>query len=310
MAANYTEESSSRTQIIANGILGLCTLLLNVISLVSILQSRSFPIRQKVVFFSLLATDTILGIQTTAVRLLPLRYTTEHILCQLRLFSGTIITLATILSNLLITTERLLAMILPMNLNKKITWKKLAALAIFLWILSGTLTFSFFSDGYHGPVCQFIVTGNPNGYVFIGSFIIVIFFIIFVMYSYIVKVTRRHIRQIAATMVGNTPVIDERRAFKSKAELRTTVTVGIIVGVFGMSYCPMAVYLIYCGLFVSDMFAFTATNQTVFTIMVTFYMMNSVINPIIYILRLKNCRQEMIARILCRPQPHFENPKP
>ncbi|KAK6173539.1 hypothetical protein SNE40_016970 [Patella caerulea] len=310
MAVNSTEESSSRTQIIANGILGVCMFLLNVISLVSILKSRSFPIRQKVVFCSLLATDTILGIHMTAVRLLPLHYTTEHILCQFRLYFGLILTFATILSNLLITTERLLTIILPMNLNKKITWKKLAAFAIFLWILSSTLTFSLFSDGFQGPVCQFIVTGNPNGYIFMGSFIFVVFFLIFVMYLYIVKVTRRHIRQIAATMVGNTPVIHERRAFKSKAELRTTVTVGIIVGVFGMSYCPIAAYIIYCGLFVSDMFAFTATNQTVFTIMMTFYMMNSVINPIIYILRLKNCRQEMIARILCRPQPHFENSEP
>ncbi|KAK6172678.1 hypothetical protein SNE40_016289 [Patella caerulea] len=307
MVANSNEDSGSTAQTFANGIFGLLTFGLNFLSLVAVLQSRSFPIRQKVIFISILVTDTIVGIQVTGVRLLPIHYSPDHILCKVRLYAGITIALATSLSNVLITTERFLSIILPMRLNKKITWKVVAVFAIFLWILSITLALSLFSDGFSGPVCEFIVTGNPNGYVFIGCVMWVSFLTILIMYVYIVKITRRHIRQITTTMVGNTPIIDARKAFQSKAELRMTVTVGIIVGMFGVSYSPVACYLIYGGLFVPDLLAFTTSYETVFKTVITFFTMNSVINPIIYILRLRNCRQEMIARILCRPQPRFDN---
>ncbi|KAK6172679.1 hypothetical protein SNE40_016290 [Patella caerulea] len=307
MEANSTEVSSSTAQTFANGIFGLLTFGLNFLSLVAILQSRSFPVRQKVVFISILMTDMIVGIQSAGVRLSPIRYKPEHFLCQSRLYAGLTIIFATCLSNVFITTERLLTIILPMRLNNKITWKVLAVISIFLWILSITFTVSFFSDGFRGDSCDAIVSGNPNGYVFLGCFIWIAFLTILVMYVYIVKVTRRHIRHIATTMVGNTPVIDERRSFQSKAALRMTVTVGIIVGMFGISFSPMAVYLIYGGLFVPDMSDFTKSYGTPFKMVITFFTMNSFINPIIYILRLRNCRREMIARILCRPQPHFEN---
>ncbi|KAK6166771.1 hypothetical protein SNE40_023393 [Patella caerulea] len=308
MSTNSTAEPGPTTQYITNGILGILVFSLNALSLISILLSRSFPARQKVLFFSLLLTDTLLGFQILCVRLIPIRYNSEHFLCKSRLYTGIIFTYSTILSNLFITIERLFSISLPVNINRQITWKKMAIVVALIWTIAIILTFSFFATDFEGPVCQFVVVGNLTGYVVLGFSICIVFLIIVVMYAYIAKVTRRHIRQIAATMVGNNPVTNIGIVYQNKADLRTTVTVGIIVGIFGISYCPMGVYLIYSGLYVSDVTAFIATNQTIFTIMLTFYVMNSLINPIVYIFRLKKCRQEMIARILCRPQPDFLNP--
>ncbi|KAK6180559.1 hypothetical protein SNE40_012691 [Patella caerulea] len=304
---NSTAEPDPTTQYITNGILGILMFSLNALSLASILQSRTFPPRQKVLFSSLLLTDTLLGFQILSVRLLPIKYNSQHFLCKARLYTGIIFNYATIFSNLLITTERILSISLPMNLNRQITWKKMLIVIAFIWAIAIILTFSFFTVGFEGPVCQFVVVGNIIGYIVAGFSNCIVFIIIVVMYIYIAKVTRRHIRQIAATMVGNNPVINKRTTYQNKADLRTTVTVGIIVGVCGVSYCPMGVYLIYSGLFVSDVSAFVATNQTIFTITLTFYMMNSLINPVVYIFRLKKCRQEMVDRILCRPRSDFIN---
>ncbi|KAK6190196.1 hypothetical protein SNE40_002117 [Patella caerulea] len=300
MWQNTTNVFIQEVQNVTNGLLGSLAFLLNIVTFVCIIISRSLPARQKVVFLSLIATDFTTSLIILMVRAVQFKYESDHFLCHIRLYTSLVVMFVTILSNLLNTTERFLSMALPLHLDVKITWKHLAVCVLLCWVFAIVATFSFFWEGFGGiEKCQFMVIQHPRGYMFLAVFICVNFLIIIAMYAYITRVTRRHIRQIAATIVDDSSSENKRRTFYTSAGIRITVTVGIIVCVFGISYVPLGVYVMYSVFNMPVDQAAKQNNQTVYAIIVTLLLMNSMVNPVIYILRFKKCRDEMIARFWC-----------
>ncbi|ESO99459.1 hypothetical protein LOTGIDRAFT_158544 [Lottia gigantea] len=301
MAANATVSfHAGDVQKYLNLFIGVLTVTLALFSWLLILKGRSMSKRQKVCFCALLLTDTLLGLQVVIIRLIPFDYNSDHIICFLRLYLGLVLNVLTCLSSVLMTAERFFVMYKPLTFNRHITWQRLAYCIVMFWIFAVCLIFGLFHKGFGGQaVCQFWTCGDINGYIVVSVLDLTCYIIVLCMYAYIVKVTRRHFRMIAATMIGD--VVAENVHKLTKKGHRTNITVGIIIFAFGISYIPMNSYSFYYALAFTqeERINIESTNQT-FTILLGLFLINSLVNPIVYIWRLKRCRQEIVNWLLCR----------
>ncbi|ESO90196.1 hypothetical protein LOTGIDRAFT_164511 [Lottia gigantea] len=203
--ANTTVASSSNQQIVVNAIIGGLVFLLCLFTFTSILLTKSLRNKEKVCYLAIICSDLVLSCQILFVRLLPITFNSDHPLCHFQLWNGIILTQATMFSNMMVTTERFVSVVLPFRFSEKVTCKRLMVVYAFLWVAAIVLTFVMFSDGFSGStLCQFLTVGNRKSYAILGSFMCSIVIVDFSLYVGIIKVARRHIRQIAATMVdGN-----------------------------------------------------------------------------------------------------------
>ncbi|KAK6173417.1 hypothetical protein SNE40_016871 [Patella caerulea] len=276
------------------GVIGLIAAVLNAVSWVAILKTKSILPRLKVCYSGFVISGIIIGTTGMQISLMPSEILNTESFCNYRVVYGLTSVLIALFVAVMITVERFLAIRFPFLFRTVVTWKKVLICKILILPISLTIIFSFYMYGFGGVYsCDYIACGSLGLCRFMSLTYLTAIFVLLGMHLYIYMVIRRHLRQVVV------PREEATSSFRTSArsESKTTMTIAILLLAFVLCYLPIG--SIYFLISITDELLLIPYDQTIRAVIFIFLSLNSFLNPIAYFWRIKECRTE-IKKLLGR----------
>ncbi|XP_026224784.1 trace amine-associated receptor 13c-like, partial [Anabas testudineus] len=257
----------------------LLTVSLNLLVIISISHFRQLHTSTNLLLLSLAVSDFLVGLLVMPFQILLAEpcWLLGDLACILCSFLPFITVPASIVNMVLISVDRYVAVCDPLHYTAKITPKRIRISVLLCWIYSVFYNFLFLFDNLKQPgrynSCYGECVISVNGAVdLVISFIIPISSIIILyMRVFVVAVSQaRSMRShIAAVKLQRSVTVTVK-----KSELKAARTLGVVVAVFLMCYCP------YYGISLAgyDLMMGSSINIFMFFLVI----LNSCLNPLIY----------------------------
>uniref|UniRef100_A0A3Q1JR81 G-protein coupled receptors family 1 profile domain-containing protein n=1 Tax=Anabas testudineus TaxID=64144 RepID=A0A3Q1JR81_ANATE len=241
--------------------------------------SRQLHTPTNLLLLSLAVSDFLVGLIVMPFQILLLEpcWFLGDLVCVLFNFSPLITVCASAVNMVLISVDRYVAICDPLRYSAKITANRVRISVLLCWIYSFFYIFMILFDNLKQPgrynSCYGECVININGAVDIVMFFIVPISSIIILYMrvFVVAVSQaRSMRShIAAVKLQRSVTVTVK-----KSELKAARTLGVVVAVFLICYCPC-----YCVSFSGyDILMGSSTN--LFILFLVYF--NSCLNPVIY----------------------------
>uniref|UniRef100_UPI0009B363FA trace amine-associated receptor 4-like n=1 Tax=Monopterus albus TaxID=43700 RepID=UPI0009B363FA len=259
--------------------LSLLTASLNLLVIISISHFRQLHTPTNLLLLSLAVADFLVGVFVIPMKILEIEpcWFLGDLVCVLCFFLTCITVNASILNIILISVDRYVAICDPLHYPTKITQKRVRLLILLCWIYAVFYSFMLVYDNLEQPgrynSCYGQCVVNINGVVDIVLFfilpitaIVILYLRVFVVAVSQARAMRSH---IAAVTLQRSVTVTAK-----KSELKAARTLGVLVAVFLMCYCPY-----YCVTFSGYDIMMGSSIEVYMSFLIYF---NSCLNPVIY----------------------------
>ncbi|XP_077075699.1 trace amine-associated receptor 13c-like [Siphateles boraxobius] len=260
----------------------LLTVCGNLLVIISVSHFKQLHTPANILILSLAASDLLIGVFVMPLYLpwlIESCWISGPVMCsvfKLVNFQATSVSVHTVA---LIAVDRFLALHSPFFYSEKIFPTVICIATLFNWLFSLLYNFTIlFINGNFTFICPGECVSTIDG---VSSFIdlLIVFLmpctLIIILYTHVFVIARKHVTAIRALQVYNSKESSKNRV-SDKIERKAAKLLGILVFVFLL--CLLPYYI--CSLVVS----YNAELFYVRDVTVTFFLLNSTINPIIYAL--------------------------
>ena len=285
-----SEVDDLRSTFIANCVfnvfLSSTAILFNTVTLLAIRKTSSLPKTLRTLLVSLAVSDICVGLlgQTLYTSLLVKWLQLKIINCSIYMafdVSMGLFSIASFLGVVAVGVDRFLAIHLHLRYNELVTYKRVIAVVISIWLLSFTLPFIVMLGL---DILSLVIT-------FLG---VLCFVLTLTVYTKMYLAVRRHKSQIQVLQVGQVAQIGESANFAS-----------VVRSALGTFYVYLVILVCYVPHFIC-LAAIEINGPSIalkgfFLYSVTLAFLNSSLNPVIYCWRLRHIRQAIrdILRDMC-----------
>ncbi|KAK2814480.1 hypothetical protein Q5P01_000393 [Channa striata] len=272
-------QSESMLIYILLSFISLLTVILNLLVIVSISHFRQLHTPTNLIILSLAVSDFLVGLFVMPFQILLTEpcWFLGDLVCVLFYFSPFITVCASVINMVLISVDRYVAICDPLRYSTKITQRRVKIYVLLSWSYSVFYSFMFLYDNLKQPgrynscfgECVINIIGAVDvvlGFVIPISTIVILYLRVFVVAVSQARAMRSHITAVKLQSSVTVTV--------KKSELKAARTLGVVVSVFIVCYCPS-----YCvSLSGYDLMMGSSTN--LFVVFLVF--LNSCLNPVIY----------------------------
>ncbi|XP_026223287.1 trace amine-associated receptor 7e-like [Anabas testudineus] len=257
--------------------LSLLTVSLNLLVIISISHFRQLHTSTNLLLLSLAVSDFFVGLLVVQFQILLLEpcWLLGDLACILCSFLPYISVPATAVNMVLISVDRYVAVCDPLRYGTKITPKRVKICVLLCWIYSVFYDFLFLFDNLKQPgkynscygECLINVNGNVDlilRFIIPTTSIIILYSRVFVVAVSQARSMRSHIAAVKL----------QRSKTVKKSELKAARTLGVVVAVFLMCYCP------FYGISLAGYNYMMGSSTHI--IMIFLVIFNSCLNPLIY----------------------------
>ncbi|KAF3696462.1 Trace amine-associated receptor 7b [Channa argus] len=248
--------------------ISLLTVVLNLLVIISISHFRQLHSPTNLLLLSLAVSDFLVGLLVIPFQILYTEpcWLLGDLACVMFNVVPFITVCASVVNMVLISVDRYVAICYPLHYSTRITQKRVQICVLLCWIYSVFYCFMTLSDNLKEP-------GRYNSCY--GECVINIFGALDIVISFIIPVSTIIILYVRVFVVA----VSQARASSvtvtvKKSELKAARTLGVVVAVFVMSYCPY-----YC-VSISGYDMMIGSKLEVFMIFLVY--LNSSLNPVIY----------------------------
>ncbi|XP_031146305.1 trace amine-associated receptor 7a-like [Sander lucioperca] len=263
--------------------MSLITVALNLLIIISISHFRQLHTPTNILLLSLAVSDLLVGLLLMPVEVLRTTscwYFGDFVCATYTLLSG-IFTSASIGDMVLISVDRYVAICDPMHYTTKVTARRVQFCVCLCWLYSVSYSFLYLknlptqSGSYKScyGACLIVITNNSVTVELVLSFIVPVTVII-ALYLGIFAVAVSQARAMRSHITAVTLQLSVTPKAK-KSELKAARTLGVLVVVFLMCFCPY-----YCFFIAGDSLL-TALSAS---FVIYLFYCNSCLNPVIYAL--------------------------
>ncbi|XP_071331140.1 trace amine-associated receptor 13c-like [Trachinotus anak] len=261
--------------------ISVLTAALNLLLIVSISHFRQLHTPTNLLLLSLAVSDFLVGLLVMPFQILLTEpcWPLGDLLCTVYYFLPFITISASIVSMVLISVDRYVAICDPLHYPTKITQNRVKVCVLLCWVYSVFCSFLLLYENLKQPgrysscrgECVIHVSGAADlvlGFILPITAIVVLYARVFVVAVSQARAMRSH---IAAVTLQRSETVTAKRS-----EVKAARTLGVVVAVFLMCYCPY-----YCV-------SLSGYNLTVGSsteaFMIFLLLFNSCLNPVIYAL--------------------------
>ncbi|KAK2814445.1 hypothetical protein Q5P01_000451 [Channa striata] len=272
-------QSESMLIYILMSFISLFTVVLNLLVIISISHFRQLHTPTNFVLLSLAVSDFLVGLFVIPSQILLTEpcWFLGDLLCVLYYCLNFIIVYASVINMVLISVDRYVAICDPLHYSTKITQMRVRICVLLCWTYSFIYSFMFIFDSLKQPgrynscygECVINISGAADivlGFILPISTIVVLYLRVFVVAVSQARAMRSHIT--AVKMQSSVTVTVK------KSELKAARTLGVVVAVFLMCYCPY-----YCVSLSSSDLIIGSSSEAFMSFLVY---SNSCLNPLIY----------------------------
>ncbi|XP_034741409.1 trace amine-associated receptor 13c-like [Etheostoma cragini] len=263
--------------------ISLTTVTLNLLIIISISHFRQLHTPTNILLHSLAVSDFLVGLMLMPVEVL--RQTScwflDDFLCFLYNYLSIIITVSSIGDIVLISVDRYVAICDPLHYNTRITLNRVKLCVFLCWLYSASYSFLFVKDDLYQPgrynscygECLLFIDFFTGLIDLILSFIVPVTVIV-ALYLRVFAVAVSQARAMRSHITAVTLKLSVTPKAK-KSELKAVRTLGVLVVVFLICYCPF-----YCVSVAGD----TLVSASFASYVLVVFYSNSCLNPVIYAL--------------------------
>ncbi|XP_058478611.1 trace amine-associated receptor 13c-like [Solea solea] len=283
-------------------IISLVTVALNLLVIISISHFRQLHTPTNLLLLSLAVSDLFVGFLLMPVEIIYIEacWLLGDIVCTLYYIIDYIITSASVASMVLISLDRYIAICDPLRYPDKVTKKKVQLCVCLCWLCSIFYRIFLLIDDLKHPgksiaclgECVVVISYVAGLVDFIFTFAIPITIII-VLYMRVFVVALSHARAIRSHIAT---ISTQRSGTVKKTELKAAMTLGIVVIVFLICFCPY-----YYPIMVGEDTSVDASSAAVEIWLAHF---NSCLNPVIYAFFypwFRNCIKRIVTLQILKP---------
>uniref|UniRef100_A0A3Q1JJZ0 G-protein coupled receptors family 1 profile domain-containing protein n=1 Tax=Anabas testudineus TaxID=64144 RepID=A0A3Q1JJZ0_ANATE len=277
MTLNFSQESMLIYTLLP--FFALLTVSLNLLVIISISHFRQLHTSTNLLLLSLAVSDFFVGLLVVPFQILLLEpcWLLGDLACILCSFLPVFSVPATAVNMVLISVDRYVAVCDPLRYGTKINPKRVKICVLLCWIYSVSYDFLFLFDNLKKPgkynscygECVISVNGHVDlilRFIIPTTSIIILYTRVFVVAVSQARSMRSH---IAAVKLQRSTTVTVK-----KSELKAARTLGVVVAVFLMCYCP------YYGISLAAYELMTGSLINIF--MIFLVILNSCLNPLIY----------------------------
>ncbi|KAK2814545.1 hypothetical protein Q5P01_000271 [Channa striata] len=242
-------------------------------------HSRKLHTPTNLLLLSLAVSDFLVGLFVMPFQILlnePCWFL-DDLICVLFYFLTFIIVYASLVNMVLISVDRYVAICDPLRYSNRITHRRVRICVLLCWIYSVFYSFLFLSDNLKQPgrfnscygqcvINVLVAVDLVISFIIPISTIVILYLRVFVVAVSQARAMRSHITAVNLQSSVTVTV--------KKSELKAARTLGVVVTVFIMCYCPA-----YC-LLLSNNDSINSSSVKVFLCFLIYF--NSCLNPIIY----------------------------
>ena len=279
---------------VINAILSFTAIVLNIITIQALRKTSSLSKTLKTLLLSLAISDVGVGLVAQPLYVASLAMKIEqntnniavHTVEEAYLIPTKLFGFASYFGVVLLTVDRFLAIHLHLRYQELVTYKRVVAVVISVWLLSALISFLSLSMG---PVALSIV---------LGTILVVWVVITGILYCKIYAAVRHHTNQIHALQVQQ-EAQNEDMANVAR-QIKTALATFYVYVVFLACYLPIS-----CVLF-AMINGKTALLSHLRDFTLTLVYLNSSLNPLIYCWKMRHTRQKVmdILRNILAIGPH------
>ncbi|XP_028249013.1 trace amine-associated receptor 13c-like [Parambassis ranga] len=259
--------------------ISLITTALNLLVIISVSHFRKLQTPTNIFLLSLAVTDFLVGllVMTATIYLRTSCWYFGDIMCSLYSYVHVIILCSSVAIMVLISADRYVAICDPLHYPTRVTERRAKLWVCLCWLCSVLFTTVILKEDltYPGKFknCHGVCSAHPNyiGFIFylVLTFIVPITVIVVLyMRVFVVAVSQARAMRSRVTAVSVTVTA-------KKSELKAARTLGVLVVVFLMCYCPY-----YLFFFIETQI----TNLWILALLCYLVYFNSCLNPLIYAL--------------------------
>ncbi|XP_037644963.1 trace amine-associated receptor 13c-like [Sebastes umbrosus] len=263
--------------------ISLLTVALNLLVIISVSHFRQLHTPTNILLLSLAFSDFLVGLLVMPGELI--RKTScwffGDLMCSLYNYLSYIVTSASVGVMVLISVERYVAICDPLHYTTKITVNRIKLCFCLCWLCAVSSSSLFVKDDLTQPgrykscygECVIVIDFIAGTVDLVLNFILPVTIII-VLYLRVFAVAVSQARAMRSHITAVTLRLSVTQK-TNKSELKAARTLGVLVVVFLMCFCPL-----YCGLLIDENFA-----QSPYELFLLFlFYFNSCLNPVIYAL--------------------------
>ncbi|KAF3696460.1 Trace amine-associated receptor 7a [Channa argus] len=259
--------------------ISLLTVVLNLLVIISISHFRQLHTPTNFIILSLAVSDFLVGLFVMPFQILLTEpcWLLGDMLCSLFFFLACITVCASEVNMVLISVDRYVAICDPLHYSTRITQHRVQICVLLCWIYCVFYSFMILYDNLKEPgrynscygQCVINISGAVHivfAFILPISTIIILYVRVFVVAVSQARAMRSHITAVKLQRSVTVTV--------KKSELKAARTLGVVVAVFLMCFCPY-----YCvSLSHSDIMMASSTNAFINFLL----LLNSCLNPVIY----------------------------
>ncbi|KAM9346961.1 trace amine-associated receptor 13c-like [Symphorus nematophorus] len=260
--------------------ISLLTVSLNLLVIISVSHFRQLHTPTNILLLSLAVSDFLVGLLLMPAEILLKTscWFLGGVACSLYIYVSLIITSASVGDMVLISIDRYVAICQPLHYSTRITVKRVQLCVCLCWLCSVFCNGLFVKDGLYQPdrynschgECVIVIEIIAVAVDLVVTFIIPVTVII-CLYMRVFAVAVSQARAMRSHVTAATLQLSVTPAAK-KSELKAARTLGILVVVFLICFCPY-----YCVSLTGDNILSVSSASILFYI-------NSCLNPVIYAL--------------------------
>ncbi|XP_034741642.1 trace amine-associated receptor 13c-like [Etheostoma cragini] len=263
--------------------ISLNTVTLNLLIIISISHFRQLHTPTNILLLSLAVSDLLVGLVLMPGEILKKTscWFLGDFVCFLYNYLSIIISVSSLGDIVLISVDRYVAICDPLHYNTRITMNRVKLSVFLCWLCSASYSFLFVKDDLTQPgrynSCYgecFLVVDYFTGIMDLVLSLIVTVTVIIALYLRVFAVAVSQARAMRSHITAVTLQLSVTPKAK-KSELKAARTLGVLVVVFLICYCPY-----YCVSLAGDSFV-NVSSASYFLFICQF---NSCLNPVIYAL--------------------------